>query len=97
MTDNVQRWELYRLEDVSSMSGTGVVAEGIRFSDGSVTYRWTTEPSTQQSADRIEIVRKIHGHGGKTRIRWIDRPPKYILDGSDILGTDDRTGIEADA
>jgi len=31
---------LHRDEDVSGVSGTGVVAEGVVFSDGAVVVRW---------------------------------------------------------
>jgi hypothetical protein len=60
---------------VNGMSGTGVVAEGIQFRDGSVAYKWLTSPGTLQyaeTADGVEAVQHIHGHGGKTSIRYMD-------------------------
>jgi len=65
-------WHLHRDEDLSGMSGTGVVAEGVQWPDGQVAYRWTTDPSTTQLASSVEDVEHIHGHGGKTRVVWHD-------------------------
>jgi hypothetical protein len=71
-----RRWVLYRTSDVSGVSGTGVVAQGIEFPDGRVAYRWhTNKPGmngTTQFADCIEHVQQIHGHGGDSRIVFVD-------------------------
>jgi len=69
-----RRFQLVRREDVSGMSGTGVVAEGIEFRDDMVAYRWLTAPGTTQIADSIHDVTHIHGHNGKTTVRWLDDP-----------------------
>jgi hypothetical protein len=65
---------LDRLEDVTGISGRGVVAEGIEFSDGVVCLRWITEwPSSVVHYDRgIDSVEAVHCHGGATRIVWLD-------------------------
>lgn len=67
---------LERDVDVSGVSGEGVVAEGIEFSDGTVALRWTSDwPTSVVFHDRgMESVEAIHGHGGATRIVWTDRP-----------------------
>lgn len=69
-----RRFELHRDADVSGVSGLGVVAEGIQFSDGIVALRWTsTWPTSVVFHDRgIEAVEAVHGHGGRTRIVWLD-------------------------
>lgn len=63
---------LVRDEDVSGVSGTGVVAEGVEFSDGSVALRWTgATPTSVVFHDKgVESVIAVHGHGGCTRIVW---------------------------
>lgn len=63
---------LIRDEDVTGISGTGVVAEGVEFSDGVVALRWTSQfPTSVVFHERgIESVKAIHGHNGKTRIEW---------------------------
>lgn len=69
----MKRFELFREEDVSGVSGTGVVAEGVEFSDGTVALRWVA--SDHRSTVLWESVRSvevIHGHDGRTVIRWKD-------------------------
>lgn len=58
-----------RFEDVSKISGLGIIAEGIIWSDGTVAYRWLSDIATTVIADSIETVEKLHGHDGKTKIR----------------------------
>lgn len=70
----MRRFELHRTTDVSGISGTGIVAEGVAFTDGTVALRWKTEwPTSVVFHDRgVEAVRAVHGHGGATRIVWLD-------------------------
>jgi len=70
--DYPSRWYLYRKRDETGISGNGVVAYGVQFPDGVVAYRWTTSPRTTQFAESIHDVQYIHGHDGKTEVRWID-------------------------
>ncbi len=64
---------LRRREDVSGVSGTGVVALGAEWPDGLVVLRWTSDwPTSVVFHDRgIESVEAIHGHGGKTEVVWL--------------------------
>lgn len=68
-----RRFVLQRDVDVSGVSGTGVVAEGVVFSDGTAVIRWVAgeHRSTVVWPD-LASVEAIHGHGGATRIAWID-------------------------
>jgi hypothetical protein len=59
---------LNRIEDETGISGTGVVAEGVIFTDGTVAVRWLTETASMGVYQSIEDVETIHGHGGKTEI-----------------------------
>lgn len=63
---------LDRLEDETGISGTGIVAEGVLFSDGTCALRWRTETASTGVYASTEDVEAIHGHGGKTVIRWFD-------------------------
>lgn len=65
---------LERDEDVSGVSGTGVVAQGVQFIDGTVALRWLSAwPTSVVFHDRgIEAVEAVHGHDGRTRIVWRD-------------------------
>lgn len=70
----MRHFELVRQDDVSGVSGTGVVAEGVEFWDGTVAMRWL-EPQGHQSTSfyaDIEDVIAIHGHEGRTSIRYVD-------------------------
>lgn len=70
---NASRFLLRRTEDVTGVSGTGVVAEGIQFSDGTVVVRWVTgDHRSTVLWPSIESVVAIHGHGGATVVQWID-------------------------
>jgi hypothetical protein len=60
---------LMRKHDHSGVSGTGVVAEGIEFSDGRVAMRWVTRMAGSTCTyDSIDDVIEIHGHGGSTEV-----------------------------
>jgi hypothetical protein len=86
---------LQRTEDVSGVSGTGIVAEGVEFSDGTVALQWTSEWPTSVVFHRrgVESVRAVHGHNGKTEIVWtgsniVSEPPEgpSRVIASDLLG-----------
>jgi hypothetical protein len=69
----VRRFLLEREVDVSGISGTGTVAEGVQFTDGVCVIRWYGEyQSTVVWQQGIEAVEAIHGHNGATTIRWVD-------------------------
>lgn len=65
---------LQRDEDVTGVSGTGIIAGGVAFPDGMVCLRWyTLTPTSVVFHDRgIESVEAVHGHDGKTRVVWAD-------------------------
>ena len=64
----MKTFELHRDADATGISGTGIVAEGVIFEDGTVALRWkTAHKSTTIYAD-IGTLRAIHGHEGQTRI-----------------------------
>ena len=67
-----RRFVLDRDRDMTGHSGKGIVAHGIQFPDGTVAYRWTSNPRTTQIADSIQDVQHIHGHAGKTSVVWRD-------------------------
>lgn len=67
---------LVRDVDETGISGTGTVAEGIEFTDGTVALRWLSQwPTSVVFHERgIEAVEAVHGHGGKTRIVFAPEP-----------------------
>ena len=66
-------FQLVRHTDVSGVSGTGVVAEGVEWSDGTVTLRWGGRfPTTTVWQDGVDAIVAVHGHDGASTIRWLD-------------------------
>ena len=64
----MQAFHLQRLEDVSGVSGTGRVAEGVVFSNGLVALTWLSEHPTVAVYPSLEAVEAIHGHDGRTQV-----------------------------
>lgn len=84
-----QTFELVRYADISGVSGTGTVAEGCVFTDGSVALRWHGDnPSTAVWPD-LESILAVHGHCGATVVRWLDAPEMEPVPGdvAHILAT----------
>jgi hypothetical protein len=74
----VRTFRLIRDADPSGISGTGSVAEGVEFDDGTVAMRWEgpiqrdwglIEPTTVLHPN-IANVENLHGHNGQTHIEW---------------------------
>ncbi|ADJ16411.1 hypothetical protein [Halalkalicoccus jeotgali] len=83
MTDatDVRRFDLVRKEDESGVSGTGVVAVGVEFSNGYVELQWLNDDGNDVDAEEnghasypggVEDTIRVHGHDGRTEIRWLD-------------------------
>jgi len=67
-------FKLVRHADVSGVSGTGIVAEGVTFNSGQTVICWTRPPYTLAVYTSLEAVLSVHGHDGLTQILW-DTPP----------------------
>lgn len=61
-------FQLHRDVDETGVSGVGIVADGVRFPNGKCAVCWRTAVTSTALYDSIMDVKKIHGHGGKTRI-----------------------------
>jgi hypothetical protein len=59
---------LERNEDETGISGTGIVAEGIQFTNGKCAMSWLTDVTSVAIYGSLEDLEKIHGHGGKTKV-----------------------------
>ncbi len=68
----MRRFTLERIDDVTGISGTGTVAEGVVFADGTTVLHWLTATASTGIYKSIDDVRMIHGHGGKTFVRYLD-------------------------
>ena len=69
---DLRRFHLVRIEDVGGVSGTGVVAEGIQFTDGVAVLRWVSGYRSTAVYASMADIEAIHGHEGRTYIRWMD-------------------------
>lgn len=61
---------LYRTEDESGISGTGRVAQGFVADNGKATLFWLSEHPSVTVYDSVGEVQAIHGHNGKTELRF---------------------------
>lgn len=76
---------LHRETDITGISGTGVVAHGCVFPDGTTVVRWRDMggPAAERGVrpttvifPSIAAVEALHGHGGATRIVWDHTLPR---------------------
>ena len=65
-------FELVRSRDVSGVTGTGVVADGVEWTDSTVTLRWKGDHPATAVWDSVESILAVHGHEGATVVRWLD-------------------------
>jgi hypothetical protein len=71
----MKQCHLVRTEDISGVSGTGHVAEGVVFSNGWSVLRWVSEHPGLEFFRSTEDVEAVHGHGGKTKIVFLQEEP----------------------
>jgi hypothetical protein len=72
VTQLPRRFHLQRDTDITGVSGTGRVADGVLWPDGSVAIRWRGDRPSTVHWDRIADAEHVHGHHGATRIEWDD-------------------------
>lgn len=63
---------LMRDEDVSGVSGTGKVAEGLVFTNGKVAIGWNKQIASITVYNNLNDAIAIHGHDGRTRFEFVD-------------------------
>jgi len=64
----IEHFFLNRKEDVSGVSGQGVVARGVILPSGHCVMEWLTFTSSIAIYKNINDLMEIHSHGGKTEI-----------------------------
>lgn len=78
-----QIFEIHRDVDITGLSGTGIVADGAVFPDGTTVVRWRELDAGTENYKRgvrattvvhpnVESVEALHGHGGATRLVFTD-------------------------
>jgi hypothetical protein len=78
----IRTFYLDRPTDVTGVSGTGIVAYGVVFDDGTTVIRWLGEHRSTVVWPTLEDAQAIHGHHG-TEIVWLDRHPPPGFSGID--------------
>lgn len=68
----MRRFQIHRDVDVSGVSGTGIVAEGVQFATGKVAVHWLGDYPSIATWDSIDHAEHIHGHAGMSRFVWLD-------------------------
>ena len=68
----LRRFVLQRDEDVNNFSGTGIVVEGVEFSNGWVALTWRSHLTSLSFYSSIKVAEEVHGHDGKTKLIWLD-------------------------
>lgn len=65
----IRKFHLERLKDISGVSGVGVVAIGVQFTDTKqCVLHWEGEHPCTNIYGCIEDIEYIHGHGGSTKV-----------------------------
>lgn len=68
----MRRFQLNRIQDVTGISGTGVIANGVEHVPGGVcTLFWLKHETTGQYPS-IEKLQAIHCYNNNASIQWID-------------------------
>ena len=66
----LRKFHFEREEDVSGLSGTGIVAIGVMLPSGMVVLEWLTPIKSINHYHSIADMEALHGHGGKTQVVW---------------------------
>lgn len=78
-----RRFALERVADPTGLSGVGIVALGVAPPSGRCVMQWRTTdavgPGSTSIYDSLAQLVAIHGHGGATVVRWIDRAEPLFL------------------
>lgn len=72
LSKKFRRFHLVRHNDISGISGTGIVAEGILFTNNKVVLAWTGHHTSIAVYDSLAECEAVHGHEGSTVVEWID-------------------------
>jgi len=79
MQRQARLFRLVRHTAVSGVRGTGTLAEGVEWSDGTVAVRWRgPAPSTSTWDGGVESLLAVHGTGGRTQIHWLPGAPTTV-------------------
>ncbi|WP_411955519.1 hypothetical protein ACKXGF_07400 [Alkalibacillus sp. S2W] len=65
-----ERFYLLRNDDETGVSGTGIVATGVVLPSGKAIMEWLSEHTSVAIYESIEELEAIHGHNGRTVVKF---------------------------
>jgi hypothetical protein len=72
-----RRFVLDRKVDISGVSGTGIVAQGVEFDNGKCAVTFVRGPVCSVICyDSLEDVLRVHGHDNTTELHFVDEEKK---------------------
>lgn len=66
----IRKFHIERSEDVSGLSGTGIVAVGVMYPSGRCIMEWVTPIKSINEYHSIADLEALHGHEGRTKVVW---------------------------
>lgn len=67
-----RRFYLMRKKDISGVSGTGKVAEGVEFENGMCALSFSSSYPHANVYANMRAVHEVHGHHGNTDVVFVD-------------------------
>jgi hypothetical protein len=64
----IRKFHLERHEDVSGLSGVGIVAVGVIYPSGMCVMEWCTPIKSVGHYNSIADLEALHGHEGRTKV-----------------------------
>jgi hypothetical protein len=65
-------FKLLRIQDASGVSGRGIVAEGVIFTNGKCAVTWYGKISSVTIYNTFDECKQVHGHEGRTKFIFDD-------------------------
>lgn len=87
-----RRFYLLRNVDVTGASGTGHVADGVLWPDGTVSTRWRGDDQSFANWDDFAGMCRKSLHDGATGIVWLDQDQAPVDNGAPCAHCDPLTG-----
>ena len=67
-TTDMRTFKLKRNQDLSGVSGTGIVAEGVVLSDGECVLHWLSAFGSISIYRTMDDLVRVHGHEGASEV-----------------------------
>ena len=64
-------FNVMRNDDISGISGCGIVAEGVEFHDGQVAISWFGRYHILEVCKDLKTWLDVHGHEGRTIVEFL--------------------------